>query len=117
MYSSILASEATKYLPAYVGPLAVAAGLPQSSLPALLAGVSTQSFKNVPGASAAVLQAIADPIKQAYTLSFRTVFLCTLPFGVITIIAAILCPNVEDYMTDQVARKLQGGRHRVAETD
>ena len=35
-------------------------------------------------------------------------WLCTLPFDVITIIAAFLTPNVEDHTTDEVGRKLQG---------
>lgn len=43
-------------------------------------------------------------------MSFRTVFLTTLPFGAILLVSAILTPNVEDYLTDDVARKLQG-RH------
>lgn len=101
--------ELTKYLPQYVGPAAVAAGLPESSIPALLGGVTTGTFSAVPGINAGVLSAIGAPIKQAYAMSFRTVFLCTLPFGAIILVAAILyCPNVEDYLTDEVARKLQG---------
>ncbi|KAK3636702.1 hypothetical protein LTR56_014003 [Elasticomyces elasticus] len=109
MYSAILTSEITKYLPAKVGPAAVGAGLPVDSLPALLAGVGTGSFDAVPGVNAGVLAAIAPAIKQAYAMAFRTVFLCTLPFGVILLIAAIFyCPNMEDYLTDEVARKLQG---------
>ncbi|KAK3673263.1 hypothetical protein LTR78_006808 [Recurvomyces mirabilis] len=109
MYSSILASSLTKYLPRYVGPAAAEAGLPTTSLPALLAGVGTGSFDAVPGVNAAVLAAIGAPIKQAYAMAFRTVFLTTIPFGIILLVAAIFyCPNVEDYMTDEVARKLQG---------
>lgn len=109
MYSSILNTEMTKYLPRYVGPAALQAGLPQSSLPALLAGVGAGSFDAVPGANAAVLAAISSPVKQAYAMSFRTVFLCTIPFSVILLVAAVVyCPNVEDYLTDEVARKLQG---------
>ncbi|KAK0877177.1 hypothetical protein LTR87_009006 [Friedmanniomyces endolithicus] len=109
MYSSILASELKKYLPQFVGPAATAAGLPVASLPALLAGVGAGSFDAVPGINAHVLAAIGSPIKQAYAMSFRTVFLCTLPFGAILLLAAIFyCPNMEDYLTDEVARKLQG---------
>ncbi|TKA40002.1 hypothetical protein B0A54_08790 [Friedmanniomyces endolithicus] len=109
MYSSILASELKKYLPQFVGPAATAAGLPVASLPALLAGVGAGSFDAVPGINADVLAAIGSPIKQAYAMSFRTVFLCTLPFGAILLLAAIFyCPNMEDYLTDEVARKLQG---------
>lgn len=109
MYSSILATEMAKYLPKYVAPAALQAGLPESSLPALMAGVSAGSFDAVPGANAAVLAAIGSPVKHAYAMSFRTVFLCTIPFSVILLIAAaVYCPNVEDYLTDEVARKLQG---------
>ncbi|KAK3071322.1 hypothetical protein LTR53_008827 [Teratosphaeriaceae sp. CCFEE 6253] len=109
MYSGILATELTKYLPRYVGAAATEAGLPVSSLPALLAGVGSGSFDAVPGINAEILAAIGAPIKQAYAMSFRTVFLCTIPFGVILLFAAVFyCPNVEDYMTDEVARKLQG---------
>ena len=109
MYSSILTTELTKYLPKYVAPAAAEAGLPTTSLPALLAGIGAGSFDAVPGINAGVLAAIGAPIKHAYSMSFRTVFLCTLPFGVILLFAAVFyCPNVEDYLTDEVARKLQG---------
>ncbi|TKA76207.1 hypothetical protein B0A55_06592 [Friedmanniomyces simplex] len=109
MYSSILATELQKYLPEFVGPAATAAGLPVASLPALLAGVGAGSFDAVPGINADVLAAIGSPIKEAYAMSFRTVFLCTIPFGIILLLAAVFyCPNVEDYLTDEVARKLQG---------
>lgn len=109
MYVSILTTELTKYLPLYVVPAAVGAGLPETSLPALFAGIGTGSFTAVEGITPDILTAIGSPIKQAYAMSFRTVFLCTIPFGVILICAAIFyCPNVEDYLTDEVARKLQG---------
>ncbi|KAK4503585.1 hypothetical protein PRZ48_004500 [Zasmidium cellare] len=109
MYSSILSTELTKYLPRYVGPAAIEAGLPQSSVPALLSGVSTSSFSTVPGIDEAIIEAVGAPIKKAYSMAFRTVFLCTIPFSVILLVAAVVwCPNVEDYMTDEVARKLQG---------
>ncbi|KAK5126030.1 hypothetical protein LTR85_011385 [Meristemomyces frigidus] len=109
MYSSILSTELTTYLPQYVGPAAVAAGLPESSIPLLLAGVGAGSFDAVPGINADIIAAIGSPIKDAYSISFRTVYLCTIPFGAILIAAAVFfCPNVEDYLTDEVARKLQG---------
>lgn len=109
MYVSVFTTELTTYLPKYVVPAAVGAGLPESSVPALLGGVSTGVFDAVPGISPAILAAIGHPIKHAYAMSFRTVFLCTLPFGAIILVAAIVwCPNVEDYLTDEVARKLQG---------
>lgn len=108
MYSSVLSTELTKYLPRYVAPAAVEAGLPEGSVPALLSGVSTSSFSTVPGINNAIIEAVGPPIKHAYSMAFRTVFLCTIPFSVILLVAAVLyCPNVEDYMTEEVARKLQ----------
>jgi len=101
MYSSILVAELTKNLPKFITPAAIQAGLPESSLPALAAGVKSGSLDAVPGINASILAAIGDPIKHAYRMSFRTAFLCTIPFGIILITPAVsYCPNVEDYLTD-----------------
>ena len=45
-------------------------------------------------------------VNHAYATYFRTEFSCTLPFGATVLAAAIVNPNVEDYLTDDVARKL-----------
>ncbi|EME83053.1 uncharacterized protein MYCFIDRAFT_80615 [Pseudocercospora fijiensis CIRAD86] len=118
MYSSILSTELAKYLPRHVGPAAVEAGLPENSVPALLAAVGTGVFTSVPGIDRNVLSAVDAATKQAYAASFRTVFLCTLPFSAILLVAAVVwCPNVEDYMTEDVARKLQGVRTKEKVTN
>jgi hypothetical protein len=106
MYSSILASESSKYLPQYVGPAVTSAGLPESSVPALLAGLATGNFSGVAGISQSISLAAAEAAKVAYSRSYTTVFLCTLPFGAILLVASVFAPNVEDYLTDEVARRL-----------
>lgn len=108
MYSSILTTESGKYIPRYVTPAVIDAGLPQSSLPALFAGITLGDFSAVPGISPEIIAVVGEQVKHAYSLAFRTVYLCTLPFGVLLIIAALLSPNVEKYLTDEVARKLHG---------
>lgn len=108
MYSSILSTEAGKYIPKYVTPAALDAGLPQSSLPSLFAGITLGDFSAVPDITPQIIVAVAEQVKHAYSLAFRTVYLCTLPFGVLLLIAAVMSPNVEDYLTDEVARKLHG---------
>jgi hypothetical protein len=108
MYSSILATESAKYIPQKVTPAALAAGLPQSSLSALLQSITVGNFSAVPGISTEIIAATDAAVKDAYTLSFRTVYLCTLPFGALLIIAAIFSPNVEQFLTDEVARKMHG---------
>jgi hypothetical protein len=95
-------------MPEYVPDPAISAGLPASSITDLFAGISAGSFADVPGITPTVIEAVSHAVKQAYSMSFRTVFLATLPFGAILLVSAILTPNVEDYLTDEVARKLQG---------
>lgn len=108
MYSSILATEAAKYIPKYVTPAVLDAGLPESSLTALFAGITAGNFSAVEGITPEILTVVGTQVKYAYSLSYRTVYLCTLPFGVLLLGAALLTPNVEVYMTDEVARKLHG---------
>ena len=113
MYSSILSTEAAKYLPRYVTPAALDAGLPQSSIKALFAGITAGDFSAVPGITPQIIAVVAAQVKHAYSLAFRTVFLCTLPFGVLLLIAAVNSPNVETYLTDEVARKLHGNGEKT----
>lgn len=108
LYISVLSNQLTKYMPQYVVPAATGAGLPESSLTELFAGITAGSFETVPGITPAIQAAVGSAVQQAYAMSFRTVFLCTLPFGAIILVAAIISPNVEDYLTADVARKLQG---------
>jgi len=108
IYSSILANQYAKLLPKYVTPAATEAGLPLESLPQLYAGISSGNYSDVSGYNTAVGEAVGHAVKQAYSMSFRTVFLCTIPFGAIILVAALISPNVEQYNTNDVARKLQG---------
>lgn len=106
MYSSILSTEAAKYIPEKVTPAALAAGLPSASLPALFTGITLGDFTSVEGISPEIIAATGGAVKEAYAATFRVVYLCTLPFGALLIIAALFSPNVEQYLTDEVARKM-----------
>ncbi|KAF1846076.1 fungal trichothecene efflux pump [Cucurbitaria berberidis CBS 394.84] len=116
MYSSILSTEAAKYIPQKVMPAALAAGLPAASLPALFTGITLRNFTSVPDISPEIIATTSDAVKEAYSLAFRTVYLCTLPFGVLLIIAAMFSPNVEQYLTDEVARKMHGKSEKTEVT-
>lgn len=115
MYSSILTTESSKYIPQYVSPAVLGAGLPESSLPSLFAGITAGNFSAVEGITPEILGIVDVQVKHAYSLAFRTVFLCTLPFGVLLLIAALMSPNVEKYLTDEVARKLHKGNTEKGE--
>jgi hypothetical protein len=121
LYVSVLNNKLAGYVPAYVTDAARAAGLPDASLAPLLADVSAGSatFADVPGITDAVASAVAGALTAAYTDAFRVVFYCTIPFSVILIAAAAFVPNMEEYLGNNVARRLQnrGGQQeeKVAE--
>ncbi|KAF2489135.1 fungal trichothecene efflux pump [Lophium mytilinum] len=109
MYSSILSSKLSTYLPQYVTPAATGAGLPAASLPALFEGIAAGSYAAVPGITGGIEGVVGEAVKHAYSESFRIVFLCTLPFGAISLVAAFFCPNVDEFLVGDVARKLHKG--------
>ena len=109
LYSSILNNELGKKTPELVAPAATKAGLPQSSLEALFAAIPTGDFSAVPGVTQDVAAAVAGALKEAYTGSFRTVFYATIPFSAILLVGAFLVPNMEKYLSGNVAKKLRPG--------
>lgn len=111
IYVSILQNKLTVNLPKYVGPAAVSAGLPSSSIPALLAGMAvptTDLMSTVPGITPEILAAAGQATKVAYLESFKIVFYATIPFGVVLIVFSVLSPNFEKVLSGNVAKRLQG---------
>jgi hypothetical protein len=107
MYVSIFTTNVAKYLPAYVGPAAVEAGLPSSSLPALFAGMAASNLTTVPGISPEVIAVVGKQSQLALFKSFSIVFYATIPFGVILILAACWVPDMEQFLHNNVAKRLQ----------
>ncbi|ROT38299.1 MFS general substrate transporter [Sodiomyces alkalinus F11] len=110
IYSSILANELAKNIPAMVGPAAVESGLPESSVPAFLAGMSgAGDLTAVPGVNEAIVAAGRDAFNWATVHAYRMVFYSTIAFSVVSIVLAFLSPNVDKLMTEKVAATLHGG--------
>ncbi|KAI1854215.1 hypothetical protein JX265_000619 [Neoarthrinium moseri] len=107
LYVSVLSNKLNDYVPQYVAPAAIDAGLPPSSLPQLFAGITAGSFTTVPGISDSIIAAVGNALKAAYTDAFKVVFYCTIPFSVILIVASAFVPNMEKYLGNNVARRLQ----------
>lgn len=108
LYSSIYSNKLGDYMPRYVTPAATEAGLPESSLPALFTGIGAGGdFSAVPGMTDRIAAAVGGALARANADSFRIVFYCTIPFSVIVLFAAVLVPNVEKYLTRNVAKRLQ----------
>ena len=101
----------TTTLPANIAPAALKAGLPSADLPALFAAIAAgtaTAMEAVPGITPTVIAAVGDAVKAAYSQAFKTVYLTSIAFGGLSIIAALFITSIDDLMTDFVARKIRG---------
>ncbi|CAI6340163.1 unnamed protein product [Periconia digitata] len=109
VYVSILQNKLATFLPQYVGAAATSAGLPASSIPALLTTIGAAgNLTSVPGITPDVIAAAGAATQKAYLESFKVVFLATIPFGVVLIGFSVLSPNFEGVLSGNVAKRLQG---------
>jgi hypothetical protein len=69
------------------------------------------SPEKVPGATPAILALATDAYRTAYSQAIRTVFLATIAFGTLSVIASLCCPNRDDSMKNMVMKTL----HRPTE--
>lgn len=106
LYSSVLSNKLTKCLQEYVTPAATGPGLSAKYLQALFEAISSGVFIRLLGSDVEILVTIGHVVKYTYAMRFETVILCTLPFGFLIRIATVMSSNVEDYLTDDGARKL-----------
>ncbi|KAI1320317.1 trichothecene efflux pump [Xylariaceae sp. FL0255] len=107
LYVSVLDTRLAEVMPSTVGNAAVAAGLPESSVATLLADISTGNFTNVPDINDNIIAAASAGLKEAYAKSFQLVFYVTIPFSAILIIASCFIPDMDTWLTSNVAKKLQ----------
>ena len=85
--------------------------MPSADLPALFAAIAagtSASIEAVPDITPKVIAAVGDAVKVAYSQAFKTVYLTSIAFGGISIIAALFITSIDDLMTDYVARKIRG---------
>ncbi|GLA13952.1 hypothetical protein AnigIFM62618_011370 [Aspergillus niger] len=111
IYVAILDNRVTVDLPRDVSAAALNAGLPSSSLTDLLEAVSagtTAAYEAVPGMTNGILGAVTEAVKTAYSQSFRTVFLASIAFGGLSVIAACFAEGVDGRFTGDVAARLKG---------
>jgi len=107
LYVSILTSKAAVYIPEYVTPAVLDAGLPTSSLPGLFAGLTSSNFTGVVGATPEILAIAGAETQRAYFSAIHIVFYATIPFGVLLITAACFIPDMEKFLHNNVAKRLQ----------
>ncbi|KAJ5152785.1 uncharacterized protein N7482_009263 [Penicillium canariense] len=109
IYIAILNNRVAATLPSEVSKAALNAGLPKSSLASLFEALSEgTSMEKITGITEKIMLAVADAAKTAYSESFRTVFLVSITFGALSLIAALGSVSVDDKLDNVVAAKLSG---------
>jgi hypothetical protein len=121
IYVCIFTNKLTAYIPADVAPAVLGAGLPESSLPAFfvaMANGTATAFDTVPGVTPSVLAALAEGTKSAYTHAFKIVYLSTLAFAGIAIVASLFVKDIDKYLTDYVNKVIHKPKFgKAAEAD
>jgi len=113
VYSTILTNRLATTLPANIGPVAIAAGLPADKVPALAAAAKAGKLASFPGITDAITKAVAGVLPTAYSQAFQTVYLASLGFGGIAIVGCMFSKDARSLLTDRVERKMHGaGAHQ-----
>jgi hypothetical protein len=92
---------ASNYAPA-VSAAAIAAGLPESSVAALLTALAAGEMSGVPGATAEVWAAALDASHWQYAYAYRLAWASIIPFVVLALVAILFMKGVEELMTSHV---------------
>lgn len=103
----IYTDKSITVVPAYVTRAAVDAGLPASSIPALLGDISAaNSFAGIPGITPNIIAAATEGEKAGYPRSFQYVYLASIAFGCLGILSSLLAPNSEEKFNSAISRRL-----------
>ncbi|KAJ9643330.1 hypothetical protein H2204_002226 [Knufia peltigerae] len=108
IYGSVLTYKLTINIPKYVIPVAIEQGLPASEIPPLIQGLSTGNPSVLKGIAPNIIAASFTAFQHAYTVTFRLIYLSCLSWGLLAIVFACFVPNMKNYFTDFVGKKLQG---------
>ncbi|KAJ5908730.1 hypothetical protein N7495_001412 [Penicillium taxi] len=109
IYVAILNNRVVVVLPEKISSAALESGLPQSSLNSLLEATSSgnaMAIGAVPGITDHIVQAVFTATRIAYADSFSTVFLVSILFGGLAVIATLASASVDDKLDNSVAAKL-----------
>ncbi|EON69199.1 hypothetical protein W97_08558 [Coniosporium apollinis CBS 100218] len=109
IYIAIFTNQLTTNLPKDIVPAVEQAGLPASSLPELFAAMTngtTAALQSVPGMNNNILAAFGEATKHAHSSSFKVVYLSSLAFGGVAIIASLFVQDVSKFMTDFVNKTI-----------
>ncbi|KPI41091.1 putative MFS-type transporter YusP [Cyphellophora attinorum] len=115
---AILNNKLTAFVPPRVTEAVTALGLPLSSVPALLTGLTTGvGLDDVPGISPEILAAAAAAQSNAASDAFHYVWYAVVAFAVLALGCACFTINYGQFLTNDVSRKMHGKTVGVVEEE
>jgi hypothetical protein len=117
VFIAILNSKVKSGIASHVPIAAMAAGLPEASLPALfgaIAAESTAAFAAVPGFTLEVEAAVSSALVEAYSSAFKYVYYTALAIGSVAIIAAAFLKDYDPLMTGHLPKQVYAYGENVA---
>lgn len=108
IYTVILSNRLATTIPATVGPAVIKAGLPANSTADFIAAfaLGPTAFEKIPGVTPTILAVGTRAYQIANASAYRTVFLSTIAFTGVAVIATLFLPNVDHLLTGDVATTL-----------
>ena len=105
IYLNIFSKKLATKLPALVASYAITAGLAATDAEAFVTQFLTApaNITSAPGYTPAIAQAATMGSRWAYAESLKWVWVTSIPFGVLAIIACCLVPNIKQYQTNRIA--------------
>ncbi|KAJ9161040.1 MFS general substrate transporter [Coniochaeta hoffmannii] len=113
--NAIISGRLTSHYAPAVSSAAVGAGLPESSVPSLLAALETGQLEGVDGATPGVWAAALDESHWQYAYAYRLAWSSIIPFTVMAIVAIWFMRGVKELMTEKVEATVEHNQHAPAD--
>ncbi|KAF2731337.1 MFS general substrate transporter [Polyplosphaeria fusca] len=107
VYTVILSNRLATTIPARVPPALLAAGLPAGSIETFLVALGTGKWEGVEGVTERILEVGGRAYREASAEAYNTVFLSTIAFCGVGVVASFFAPNVDHLLGRDVVVQLE----------
>jgi hypothetical protein len=105
IYTTILENYVKDHVATNIATAALQAGLPSQSVPYLVEAIVAENqtaLISIPGITPAIIGAASITSKETLVRGFRLVYLVSLAFGGVGVIASLLSRNVDKFKTKEI---------------
>lgn len=116
IFVAILSNKAPAKIASIVPPRALAAGLPESSLPDLFKAISAgtpAAYTKVPGLTVAIQSEIGLALSDAYAAAYAYVYWAAVAVGLFGLIACFCMKDYDHLINNHVARQIGSVNDKV----